>query len=62
VARLHENHGDDHDAEMAAGAMLAMVERSTYLVTSRGLSFGDDEVVDTLARMLHRGFFASAPA
>jgi hypothetical protein len=42
--------------------MLAMVERSTYFVTSRGLAFGDDEVVDTLARMLHRGFFASAPA
>ncbi len=62
VERLHAVHGDDHDAEMAAAAMLAMVERTTYFVTSRGLPFDDDELVDTLARMIHRGFFAPAAA
>jgi AcrR family transcriptional regulator len=62
VARLRETHGDDHDAELAAAAMLAMVERSTYFVTSRGLPFEDDAVAATLARMLHRGLFADLPA
>jgi AcrR family transcriptional regulator len=62
VTRLHEIHGDDHDAELAAAAMLAMVERTTYFVTSRGLTFEDDETADTLARMLHRGFFDAVPA
>jgi AcrR family transcriptional regulator len=57
VARLHENHGDDHDAELAAAAMLAMVERSTYFVTSRGVPIDDDQMADTLAQMLHRGLF-----
>jgi AcrR family transcriptional regulator len=62
VERLHAVHGDDHDAEMAAAAMLAMVERTTYFVTSRSLSFDDDELVDTLARMIHRGFFVPSAA
>jgi AcrR family transcriptional regulator len=62
VERLHAVHGDDHDAEMAAAAMLAMVERTTYFVTSRGLPFDDAELVDTLARMIHRGFFVPAAA
>lgn len=62
VERLQAVHGDDHDAEMAAAAMLAMVERTTYFVTSRGLPFDDAELADTLARMIHRGFFAPAAA
>ena len=37
--------------------MLAMVERTTYFVTSRGLPFDDAVLADTLARMIHRGFF-----
>lgn len=62
VERLLEAHGDDHDAEMAAAAMLAMVERTTYFVTSRRLPFDDEQLVDTLARMIHRGFFVPAAA
>jgi AcrR family transcriptional regulator len=57
VARLREGTGDQADAEVAAAAMLAMVERTTYFVTSRGLPFDDAELADTLARMIHRGFF-----
>jgi AcrR family transcriptional regulator len=55
--RLRELHGDDHDAQASAAAMLAMVERTTYFVTSRGLPFDDAEMVDTLAKLIHRGFF-----
>jgi AcrR family transcriptional regulator len=62
VERLQAVHGDDHDAEVAAAAMLAMIERTTYFVTSRDLPFDDDELVDTLATMIHRGFFVPAAA
>jgi len=60
VERLRAVHGGDHDAEVAAAALLAMIERTTYFVTSRDLPFDDDELVDTMATMIHRGFFATA--
>lgn len=51
-----------HDAELRAAALLAMVERLTYYVTSRGLDAGDDAVVATLALVVHRGFFTVGEA
>jgi AcrR family transcriptional regulator len=60
VARLEQVHGEDGDAELAAAALLAMVERTTYFVTSRGLPFDDAELADTLAPMIQRGFFDAA--
>jgi AcrR family transcriptional regulator len=57
VERLREVHGRDGDAELAAAALLAMVERTTYFVTSRGLPFDDEALADTLAPMIQRGFF-----
>jgi AcrR family transcriptional regulator len=63
VARLVETRGlDDHQAELHAAAMLAMIERFTYFTTSRDLPFADADVVDTLATVIHRGFFAAAEA
>jgi AcrR family transcriptional regulator len=59
-ARLRELHGNEHDAEIAAAALLAMVERTTYFVTSRGLPYDDSELADTLARLIQRGFFVPA--
>ncbi len=53
--------GHVRDPRLAAGAMLAMVERLTYFVTTRGVGVDDDAMLDTLAGMLHRGFFG-APA
>jgi len=47
-----------HDAELRAAALLAMVERLTYYVTSRGSEAGDEAVVATLAQVVHRGFFS----
>ena len=41
-------------------ALLAMIERFFYVLTSRDLGFDDDAVADTLARVVHRGFFAHA--
>jgi AcrR family transcriptional regulator len=58
VTALRAVHGeDDDDVELAAAALLAMVERTTYFVTSRGLPFDDRELADTLAPMILRGFF-----
>jgi len=46
------------DPEMAAAALLAMIERFTYFVSSRDLPLDDEVVLTTLATVIHRGFFA----
>lgn len=45
-------------APVAAVALLAMVERFAYFRSSRELAFDDATALDTLARVIHRGFFA----
>lgn len=52
------------DAELArrARALLALLERSTYVVATRPLGFDDAEMLDTLTTLVHRGFFAEPPA
>lgn len=62
-ALLAQSAGPDADArtvELQAAALLAMIERFFYVLTSRDLGFDDDAVADTLARVVHRGFFAHA--
>lgn len=48
---------DDPSTALAAAAMLAMVERYAYLVVARGIPLDTDRLLDTVARMVHRGFF-----
>jgi AcrR family transcriptional regulator len=58
VERLTESRTmSAHEAELHAAALLAMIERFTYFTTSRDLPFADADVVDTLAIIIHRGFF-----
>jgi AcrR family transcriptional regulator len=45
-------------APVAAVALLAMVERFAYFRSSRELAFTDAAALDTLSRVIHRGFFA----
>jgi AcrR family transcriptional regulator len=45
--------------DLAAASLLAMVERYAYLTVSRGAPV-DDVALDTLARLIHRGFFGAA--
>jgi hypothetical protein len=52
--------GADHEPA-AVGALMAMLERSSYALASRRVVIDDDTVLDTLAHIIHRGFFA-APA
>jgi AcrR family transcriptional regulator len=44
----------------AVGALMAMLERFSYGVASRRLVVDDDEVLDTLTTIVHRGFFGAA--
>jgi AcrR family transcriptional regulator len=44
-------------APVSAVALLAMVERFAYFRTSRDLAIDDDAALDSLARLIHRGFF-----
>jgi AcrR family transcriptional regulator len=45
----------------AVGALMAMLERFSYGVSSRRLAIDDDAVLDTLTVIVHRGFFGAAP-
>lgn len=56
VERLEDN-GAAERSELAAAALLAMVERYSYMVVSRPQTASDEVMVDTLARMIHRGWF-----
>ena len=59
VQRLAEGRATHvSDAEMAAAALLAMIERFAYFVTSRDLELNDEVLLTTLATVIHRGFFA----
>jgi AcrR family transcriptional regulator len=46
--------------ELRADALLAMLERFSYLVTSRDLGFDDEQLLDDLSLLVHRGFFRAA--
>ncbi|HVN51058.1 MAG TPA: TetR/AcrR family transcriptional regulator [Acidimicrobiales bacterium] len=45
------------EVELRADALLAMLERFSYVVTSRDLGFDEGEVLDDLSVLVHRGFF-----
>jgi len=47
------------DGTAAVAALMALVERFSYALSSRDLGFGDDEMLDSLARLVHRGFFGA---
>jgi AcrR family transcriptional regulator len=60
--RMREAGVDIADDEPAAvGALMAMLERFNYALASRPIAIDDDDVLDTLTRIIHRGFFG-APA
>ncbi|HKA92911.1 MAG TPA: TetR family transcriptional regulator [Acidimicrobiia bacterium] len=60
--RMREVGAVSADNEAAAvGALMAMLERSSYALSSRRVVIDDDTVLDTLAHIIQRGFFG-APA
>ncbi len=52
--------GSGADPEIAALACLSMLERFTYLVQSRQITFEREAMIDTLAAVMHAGFFGGA--
>ena len=58
IDRIGEaNDGPDFDPQVAALASVAMVERLHYYLMSRQLDMPRDDVLDTLATVLHVGVF-----
>lgn len=57
IDRLRASH--PHDAELRVAALIALMERFTFLAVTRDL--GDEALVlDTAATVIHRSFFAEA--
>jgi len=60
--RMREAGTAEHE-EVAVTALMAMVERFSYVIASRQVVGDDDAMLDTLAHVVHRGFFgAPGPA
>lgn len=57
IDRLRETHPDD--AELRVTALIALMERFTFLAVNRDLG-DEDRVIDTAATVIHRSFFAEA--
>lgn len=57
--RLARSHPDD--AGLRVTALVSLMERFTFLATTRDLG-PEDRVLDTLATVIHQGFFAGTPA
>jgi AcrR family transcriptional regulator len=60
LARRLAAAAPDVDPEIAALAFVAMIERSNYYLESRQVRVDGDEMVATLARVLHAGIFGTA--
>ena len=56
----HLNHGADFDPQVAALASVAMVERLHYYLLSRQLDVPRDDLLDTVATVLHVGVFGGS--
>ena len=56
--RLHEAGAPDDEPSVAS--LMAMLERTSYAMTSRDLGVDPATAVDTLATVIHRGFFGGA--
>jgi AcrR family transcriptional regulator len=55
--RIRAAHPDGLSAAVAAIAVVAMVERFNYYLLSRQVKVNRDDMLDTLAMVIHRGAF-----
>jgi AcrR family transcriptional regulator len=56
--RMRQARTVEHE-EVAVTALMAMIERFSYVIASRQTVGDDDEMLDTLAHVVHRGFFGA---
>ena len=59
AGRMERSHPDD--AALRVTALVSLMERFTFLATTRDLG-NEDRVLDTAATVIHQGFFAGTPA
>ncbi len=61
LGRRIDEADPDHvlDGPAAVSALMAMLERFNYAVASRPSDVGDEQVLETLALVIHRGFFGA---
>jgi hypothetical protein len=45
--------------EVAVTALMAMIERFSYVIASRSVVGDDEMMLDTLAHVVHRGFYGA---
>ena len=50
------------DSTATIAALMALLERFSYAISSRDLGFDDDEMLTSLTRLIHRGFFGARAA
>jgi len=50
------------DSTASVAALMALLERFSYAVSSRDLGFDDDEMLTSLTCLIHRGFFGATAA
>jgi AcrR family transcriptional regulator len=61
AASLAPAPGQQADPATAA-ALMGLIERFSYVLASRDLGLDDEVALDTLTRLIHRGFFGAALA
>jgi AcrR family transcriptional regulator len=60
--RVRRSVSPDVDAQIAAIALVAMIERFNYYVLARQVKVRRDEMLDTLAAVTHAGLFGGVAA
>ncbi|HEX6310342.1 MAG TPA: TetR/AcrR family transcriptional regulator [Acidimicrobiia bacterium] len=60
--RVRRSTAADVDPQIAALALVAMIERFNYYVLARQVDVGRDQMLDTLAEVTHAGLFGGVAA
>jgi AcrR family transcriptional regulator len=61
TGRIRQSSSPDVNPQIAALAVVAMIERFNYYVLSRQVNVSQDEMLDTLATVTHAGLFGGSP-
>jgi AcrR family transcriptional regulator len=61
TGRIRQSSSPDVNPQIAALAVVAMIERFNYYVLSRQVNVSRDEMLDTLATVTHAGLFGGSP-
>jgi AcrR family transcriptional regulator len=62
TGRIRRSSSPDVNPQIAALAVVAMIERFNYYVLSRQVDASRDEMLDTLATVTHAGLFGGSPS